>query len=177
MDWHRDVDRVSILKVVRKKVHCRRRQLDLQSVMPRPTSSASSGDAILDTLRDEARLASKRAYAPYSRFAVGAAVLMEENQVYSGCNVENASYGLSNCAERTAIFRAVSEGSRTLRCVAIYTPTGHATAPCGACRQVIREFGQNVRILSYCDSEEVLDTTIRKLLPHAFGPEALDSPT
>ena len=124
-------------------------------------------------LIDAARAAAARAYAPYSKFHVGAAVLTGSGQVFTGSNVENASYGLCNCAERTAIFAAVAAGERSLRCVVVYTPTPTATAPCGACRQVIFEFGPQARVFSVCDSAEVIDTTIAALLPRAFGPADL----
>ena len=120
-----------------------------------------------------ARAAAARAYAPYSQFRVGAAVLSGRGRVYTGANVENASYGLCNCAERTAIFAAVAAGERELRSVVVYTPTATPTAPCGACRQVIHEFGPNARVLSVCDGRSRVETTIDQLLPHAFGPRAL----
>ncbi len=97
--------------------------------------------AQLRKLTTLARAAAARAYAPYSRFRVGAAVLTATGKTFAGCNVENASYGLCNCAERSAIFGAAAAGERKLRCVLVYTPTPLPTAPCGACRQVIFEFG------------------------------------
>lgn len=126
-------------------------------------------------LKAVAKAAAGRAYAPYSKFRVGAAVLASSGRIYSGCNVENASYGLTNCAERTAIFNAVAAGETKLRleCVVVYTPTQIATAPCGACRQVINEFGPKARVISCCDSRELLDVTLPTLLPDAFGPQDL----
>jgi len=99
-------------------------------------------------LEAAAKSAARRAYAPYSKFQVGAAVLAASGKIYAGCNVENASYGLTNCAERTAIFNAVAAGEKNLKvqCVVVYTPTPTATAPCGACRQVIFEFGPAARV-------------------------------
>lgn len=131
--------------------------------------------AQLDQLKAAARQASQQAYAPYSKFKVGAAILTRTGKIYAGCNVENASYGLCNCAERTAIFNAVAAGEKKLKieCVAIYTPTTDPTAPCGACRQVINEFGPKARIVSTCRGKGVLDTTLDQLLPHAFGPANL----
>lgn len=120
-----------------------------------------------------ARQASKRAYAPYSHFQVGAAVLAGSGKVYTGCNVENASYGLCNCAERTAIFSAIAAGEKKIQCVAVYTPTSTATPPCGACRQVINEFGPTATVISTCKSTDVIETTLDALLPAAFGPENL----
>jgi cytidine deaminase len=91
-------------------------------------------------LMAEAEKARKRAYAPYSKFAVGAALLTSSGEVVHGCNVENSSFGLSNCAERTALFKAVSDGRRGFVAVAVTAGPGHAAAPCGACRQVLHEF-------------------------------------
>jgi cytidine deaminase len=116
-----------------------------------------------------ARRAAQAAYAPYSKFRVGAAVLTRTGEIYTGCNVENASYGLSNCAERTAIFTAVAGGERKIVAVAVYTPTHKPTLPCGACRQVIHEFGPKAVILCACRSRERLETTLDQLLPGAFG--------
>ena len=122
-----------------------------------------------------AKKAAGQAYAPYSKFRVGAAILTSSGNVYSGCNVENASYGLTNCAERTAIFNAVTAGEKRLKvcCVVVYTPTKTATAPCGACRQVIFEFGPESRVISCCDSQDRIDVSIGALLPGAFGPHDL----
>lgn len=116
-----------------------------------------------------ARRAAKAAYAPYSRFRVGAAVLTHAGKIHTGCNVENASYGLSNCAERTAIFKAVAEGERKIVAVAVYTPTRQPTPPCGACRQVIQEFGPKAAILCSCNSRVRIETTLDRLLPAGFG--------
>lgn len=126
-------------------------------------------------LKTAARLAASRAYAPYSKFRVGAAILASSGKIYAGCNVENASYGLCNCAERTAIFSAVAAGERALKivCVAVYTPTKTATAPCGACRQVIYEFGPEARVISNCAGPQEVDVSIDALLPGAFGPADL----
>jgi cytidine deaminase len=119
-----------------------------------------------------ARRAAKDAYAPYSKFRVGAAVLTRSGKIFTGCNVENASYGLSNCAERTAIFSAVAGGNRELTAVAVYTPTRKPTLPCGACRQVINEFGPTARIVCVCDTADRIETTLDELLPRAFGPNS-----
>lgn len=124
-------------------------------------------------LEKTARAAAKASYSPYSRFRVGAAVLAESGKIYSGCNVENASYGLCNCAERTALFSAVAAGERAVRAIAVYTPTKTPTPPCGACRQVINEFGPGAIVISICDGAERAETTLDKLLPGAFGPENL----
>jgi len=100
-------------------------------------------DTLSPTLRRRleraARLAAKVAYAPYSKFPVGAAVLAGSGKIFGGCNVENAAYPLCNCAERTAIFAAVAAGERSIRACAVYTPTPAPTLPCGGCRQVINK--------------------------------------
>ncbi|MBQ7765045.1 cytidine deaminase [bacterium] len=91
-------------------------------------------------LMNNAKEAAKNSYSPFSRFAVGAAVITPNGKIYKGCNVENSSFGLTNCAERTAIFKAVSEGEREILAVAIYSPNTDSCYPCGACRQVLFEF-------------------------------------
>jgi cytidine deaminase len=130
----------------------------------------------LAKLKRAAKTAAARAYAPYSGFRVGAAIWTDRG-LFTGANVENASYGLTNCAERTAIFAAASAGARRLECVVVHTPTGVATAPCGACRQVIFEFGPEARVVSFCRGSDVIDTTIEALLPGAFGPADLGMET
>lgn len=114
--------------------------------------------------------ASRRAYAPYSKFRVGAALLGKSGNVYTGCNVENASYGLSNCAERTAVFNAVSKGEVTFAMIAVVTEEG--TSPCGACRQVLNEFAPDLTVL-IADTHGALKSSasLKDLLPQAFGPE------
>ena len=91
-------------------------------------------------LMNNAKEAAKNSYSPFSRFAVGAAVITPNGKIYKGCNIENSSFGLTNCAERTAIFKAVSEGEREILAVAIYSPNTDSCYPCGACRQVLFEF-------------------------------------
>jgi cytidine deaminase len=132
--------------------------------MPKPS------DAALRRLEKSARAVAAKAYAPYSRFPVGAAVIGGSGKIYPGCNVENASFGLCNCAERTAIFSAVAAGEKSIRAVAVYTPTPLPTAPCGACRQVIHEFGPDALVIGVCDSRSRIDTSLSALLPAAFGP-------
>ena len=129
--------------------------------------------AMLRRLEDAARRTAKAAYAPYSKFRVGAAVLTDADKIFAGCNVENASFGLCNCAERTAIFSAVAAGARRVRAVVVYTPTRQPTAPCGACRQVINEFGPEALVVRVCDSAERLEASVSTLLPQAFGPRNL----
>lgn len=116
-----------------------------------------------------AKSARENAYAPYSKFKVGAAVLCANGKIYSGCNVENASYGLSVCAERTAVFGAVCSGEREIVAVAIAV-SGDTAFPCGACRQVLTEFapsGGDMRVYLVSD-QGVEEYTLRELLPHAF---------
>jgi cytidine deaminase len=127
-------------------------------------------EAALRRLEKTARTAASKAYAPYSKFPVGAAIIAGSGKVYSGCNVENASFGLCNCAERTAIFTAITAGESEVRAVAVYTPTPLPTAPCGACRQVIHEFGPEALVISVCDSKNKIETRLTALLPGAFGP-------
>lgn len=112
-----------------------------------------------------------RAYAPYSRYAVGAALLTASGRVYTGCNVENASYPLGICAERVAVFKAVSEGERDLVAIAVVTADGGA--PCGACRQVLAEFGTGIRVLIATPQGLIAVKTVAELLPLAFGPRNL----
>jgi cytidine deaminase len=133
---------------------------------------ACSDDALAE-LTDTAQKASKRAYCPYSHFCVGAAVLGGSGRVYTGCNVENASYGLTVCAERNAIFQAVAQGEQTIHAVVIYTPTLRPAAPCGACRQVMNEFGPEAEVICVCDGPDVTRHTVAELLPGAFGPHTL----
>jgi cytidine deaminase len=112
------------------------------------------------------------AYAPYSNFKVGAAVLTGSGRIYTGCNVENASYSLTICAERAAIFKAIADGEDRLTALAVCLQGG--ANPCGACRQVIHEFGPAIPILT-CDPDGKLigETTLDRLLPDAFGQDSL----
>ena len=115
-----------------------------------------------------ARHASTNAYCPYSRFPVGAAVRTSDGRVFAGCNVENASFGLTICAERNAIFQAVTAGAKAIAALAVYTPTPACFTPCGACRQVLMEFGKNAEVLSVCEGDEHARFTAASLLPHGF---------
>jgi cytidine deaminase len=132
-------------------------------------------DATLQAMVQAAREASTRAYCPYSRFRVGAAVLTEAGAIVAGCNVENASYGLTICAERSAVFQAVAGGASAIRAVVVFTPTPEPTAPCGACRQVLNEFGPEAEVFSVCEGPTVIRATVAALLPRAFGPQNLES--
>jgi cytidine deaminase len=138
-------------------------------------SPAALDPATARMLLDRAREARGHAYVPYSHFPVGAALLAEDGGVVTGCNVENASYGLSNCAERTAIFKAVSEGRSRFTAVAVVGPQDDAPcAPCGACRQVLHEFGPMLVVAPEGDGYTV--TTTADLLPGAFTPSRLEHP-
>ncbi len=126
----------------------------------------------MDELIRAALAARSGAYAPYSRFAVGAAVQGAGGRIYSGCNVENASYGLTVCAERVAILKAVSEGEKELVALAVAADTATPASPCGACRQVMAEFG--IKRVVMCNTKgERLTVTLDKLLPYAFDKAAL----
>lgn len=122
----------------------------------------------------------KNAYAPYSRFQVGAALLAADGQIYTGCNIENAAYGPSNCAERTAFFKAVSEGQRSFLAIAVIgsiqgKTVSSYTTPCGVCRQVMAEFcnPESFEIIVAKSMEEYYVKTLRELLPESFGPASL----
>lgn len=126
-------------------------------------------------LIDHAKATLKYAYAPYSRFKVGAALSDEKGRIFTGVNVENASYGGTMCAERSAVFQAVSAGAKTITEVVIVTPTTAPTAPCGFCRQVLYEFGGGkLKVTSLAlKSGRKKSWTLKKLLPDAFGPSDL----
>ena len=129
----------------------------------------------------EAYEAQKYAYVPYSHFRVGAALLCSNGAVYRGCNIENASYGATNCAERTAFFKAVSEGAREFKAIAIaggregQEPEEYCY-PCGICRQVMQEFaGPDFTVYVVKNQTEYRELTLEELLPYSFGKEALDA--
>lgn len=122
----------------------------------------------LEALLQAAKEAQKRAYVPYSRFAVGAALLTASGKVFTGCNVENASYGLTICAERVAVGCAVAAGERDFVAMAIVAPSPGPVSPCGACRQVLVEFNPKMRLILANLQGEVLETTAGDLLPGAF---------
>ncbi len=122
-------------------------------------------------LVDQACQARQASYSPYSAFKVGAALLGKSGKVYLGTNVENASFGLSNCAERTAVFRAVADGEREFTAIAVCADGVEPTPPCGACRQVLREFGGDLVVLLGGEkgaAGPVRETTIADLLPESF---------
>ena len=116
------------------------------------------------------------AYAPYSKYLVGAALLADSGRIYTGVNVENAAYPTTICAERAAVFSAVSEGERSFEAIAVVTSNGGP--PCGSCRQVLSEFGlETVVLLADLDGNLVEEITVAQLLPSAFTPDDLDRPT
>lgn len=127
-----------------------------------------------EQLIEEARKARLNAYAPYSNFKVGAALLTEDGEIFYGCNVENAAYSLVNCAERTAIFSAIAAGKTKFAKLAIVCDTERPGSPCGACRQVINEFcAKDMPIIMGNLGDEIEVSNIETLLPGAFGPEDL----
>ena len=129
-------------------------------------------DELRTTLIQAALQARKWAYAPYSNYQVGAALLTESGKVYDGVNVENAAYTDGICAERVAIFKAVSEGERDFKAIAVVTANGGS--PCGSCRQVLAEFGLDIEVLIADGEGQLLqETSVRELLPGAFTPEDL----
>jgi cytidine deaminase len=128
------------------------------------------------TLLQAARVARLNAHAPFSHFKVGAALETAEGVVVTGCNVENATYGLTVCAERVALFKAISEGHRRFRRIAVVADTGEPTPPCGACRQLLWEFGGNLEVLLGNLSQHTATFQLRELLPHPFDVHFLSPP-
>lgn len=124
---------------------------------------------VLQQLAAAAKKASENAYCKYSHFSVGAAVLADNGEIYTGCNVENAAYGSTSCAEANAIANAVVNGAQTIQAVFIYTPTKRYTYPCGNCRQVISEFANGTIVYSQCLNTEVHEHSIGELLPSRFN--------
>jgi cytidine deaminase len=143
--------------------------MDASAGEPDPDLDAATASALL---RD-AREARRHAYVPYSHFPVGAALLSDDGRVFTGVNVENASYGLTTCAERTAVTKAISEGARGFRAIAVVGPEdGVPCPPCGSCRQILHEAGADLVVVT--DRGGTPERTpLRALLPGAFGPERL----
>ena len=127
-------------------------------------------------LIQKAKKAKEQAYAPYSGFHVGAALLCKDGTIFTGCNIENSAYGPTNCAERTAIFKAVSEGFREFEAIAIISDSKQPTAPCGVCRQVMAEFcdPETFRIVLMNGDGEIRDYLLKELLPLGFTGKALE---
>lgn len=119
-------------------------------------------------LIDRARKARRMAYAPYSHFKVGAAIETHDRKIYTGCNVENASPGITCCAERVALFKAVSEGAKRFKRIAIVTDSHTPCPPCGACRQALYEFSPDLEVIMRGSSGKVLTLSLKSLLPSAF---------
>lgn len=127
---------------------------------------------------EAAKKARENAYIPYSNFSVGAALLTEEGDIITGCNIENASFGLTNCAERTAIFKAISEGMTKFQALAVVADSPQPISPCGACRQVIAEFCHpDMPIYLTNIKGDLKKTTIKELLPDAFNSEDMNDDT
>jgi cytidine deaminase len=128
-----------------------------------------------EVLIEEAKKARDKAYVPYSNFPVGAALLTEEGKVYHGCNIENAAYSMCNCAERTALFKAYSEGDKKFTAMAVIADTERPVPPCGACRQVISELCPNtMKVVLSNLKGDINELTVEELLPGAFSPEDLN---
>jgi cytidine deaminase len=128
----------------------------------------------IEQLIVEAKKAREKAYVPYSKFEVGAALLTTDGKVYHGCNIENAAYSMCNCAERTALFKAYSEGDRDFQLLAVVADTERPCSPCGACRQVISELcPQDMKVVLTNLKGDILETTVADLLPGAFTSEDL----
>ena len=122
-----------------------------------------------EKLVELAKEAMKNAYVPYSHFKVGAALLTKDGTVFQGCNIENASYGATNCAERTAIFKAVSEGYREFEKIAVVASSGDYASPCGICRQVLFEFLPEGKVILDSEEKGMVTYTVRELLPFGFS--------
>jgi cytidine deaminase len=129
----------------------------------------------VEQLIQEAKVARDKAYVPYSKFPVGAALLTTDGRVYRGCNIENAGYSMTNCAERTALFKAISEGDKEFKMLAVVADTSRPVSPCGACRQVISELcAQDMKVVLTNLNGDIQELTVNELLPGAFSPEDLN---
>ncbi|XQY90748.1 cytidine deaminase [Metabacillus sp. HB246100] len=129
----------------------------------------------IEELIVEAKAARELAYTPYSKFKVGAALLTKDGKVYRGCNIENAAYSMCNCAERTALFKAYSEGDKDFKAIAVVADTSRPVPPCGACRQVISELcPQDMKVILTNLNGDIQELTVSELLPGAFSPEDLN---
>jgi len=121
-----------------------------------------------EKLLEIAKNATRNSYAPYSNIHVGAAIVTEDGKIFTGTNIENSSYGLSICAERVAVFNAVSNGYRKFKKITIITSEGKGIMPCGACRQVLAEFSENMEVITLDKEGNVIRFKLNDLLPHAF---------
>ena len=139
----------------------------------RPQADAPGEDRTLTVLRERAFAAMDRAYAPYSNFRVGAAILASDGSVTEGCNVENAAFPAGICAERGAAASAVARGNRTFETIVIATDADEPTPPCGMCRQVLEEFSPHLLVVSVTRSGREARWSLDELLPHAFNPHSL----
>jgi cytidine deaminase len=129
----------------------------------------------INRLIEQAKKAREQAYVPYSKFKVGAALLTKYGKVYHGCNIENAAYSMCNCAERTALFKAYSEGEREFDILCVVADTPRPVAPCGACRQVMSELcPSEMKVILTNLQGDIEETTVQKLLPGAFSQEDLN---
>lgn len=126
-------------------------------------------DKIKTLLINEAKNAAKSAYCPYSEYAVGAALISSDGRVFSGCNIENASYSLTMCAERVALFKAVSDGVKKISAICVFSDCGKMPYPCGACRQALAEFAEEGAAVIVSDGEHTVETTLEELIPYTFG--------
>lgn len=124
-------------------------------------------------LVEKAREGMKNSYSPYSNFKVGAAIVTSTGEVFTGCNIENASFGGTNCAERTALFKAISEGYKRFSKIAIISDSKDYTAPCGICRQVLSEFSLNMEVILANTNGDYIKKTLKELLPLAFTEDSL----
>lgn len=129
---------------------------------------------IYKTLLKKAKEAMGYAYVPYSHFQVGAAVLTKSGKMYTGCNIENASYGATNCAERTALFKAISEGETEVTAIAVVSSSGEYTYPCGICRQVISEFMQEGHMIFENNKGEMQVISLTEIFPYSFTKKDLN---
>ncbi|WAM34609.1 cytidine deaminase [Caldicellulosiruptor morganii] len=126
-------------------------------------------DPALKNILNLAKEQQDKAYAPYSNFKVGAAVLTQSGEIYLGCNIENASYSLTICAERVALFKAISDGHRDIKAIFVIGPQNEPISPCGACRQVMLELAKDATIyLSNSDMSKIIETNTKDLLPYGF---------
>lgn len=130
-----------------------------------------------DKLLRAAKTAKSRAHAPYSKFRVGAAILTTKGGIFTGCNVESSSYSMTICAERTAIFKAMSEGERHFKAVAVVADDPDFTPPCGACRQVLSDLAGNIDVVMLNSRGKILIKKLKELLPFAFDKQHLDTAT